>query len=1087
MIVPPIPPDEAERLTALQACNVLDTLPAEEFDGITQLAAALCQTPISLVTLIDTDRQWFKSRVGFDAAETPRAIAFCAHAILDSKTMIVSDTHLDDRFHDNPLVVSEPFVRFYAGVPLTARTGQRLGTLCVLDRQPRTLASEQVSALETLASHVAAHLELLRRLAELERAENTYRSAEAGLRSSQQQLQNVIDGSRDGFWDWNIATGEIEISKRLTEMLGYEKDEIGSGIADWLGLVHPDDDALRIKNLEQHLQGALPHYETEHRKRTKSGEWRWVLSRGKVTERAADGTPLRMTGTHTDIDKRKRAEETLDHFFKLSLDLLCIAGLDGVMKRVNPSFTEMLGYTAEELMATTFLDFIHPEDRARAEAELASLRSGTATIRFDVRCICRDGSVKWTTWTGAPHAGSGLIYAAGRDVTEERLAGQVIAESEEKYRDLFENATDMIQSVDRDGKLLYVNHAWLDTLGYDTAEVAGLTIEDVIDPESVEHCHQLLRRVMAGERIPKVVVDFRSKDGRRRTVEGTVNARFENGQAVSTRGIFRDVTEQKKAEEEVRASESAMRSIIRSSLSGIATFDQHGMIESVNPAAEKIFGYPAEELIGRSASFLLAHPPADLQAFQQQIVHESIGQITEWEVVRRDGRQIQIELALFEFETVRGKQLAGNIQDISQRREVERMKREFVSTVSHELRTPLTSIRGSLDLLQGNVFGQLTPEAIEVVAIANRNTTRLIELTNDILDLERHDNGKFEIMLEQTEVESLFRGAIESVRAFAEQSGVTIRRPRVDIRVEADSRRIIQVLTNLLSNAIKFSFRGSGIRLTAVEANGEVEIRVQDEGRGIPKHDLERIFDRFHQVDASDSRTRTGSGLGLTISRAIVEQHGGSIGVVSDQGIGSTFWIRLPRASRSDAALPAAFDTSVDVSDGSAGTAIDKPSFDYVMEGGGEAPVIAASDSDRRARWRFAGGQPAVDVLIVEDDQALLAVLRMQLEIEGLTVRTASTGSAAIIAIRRTPPRLIVLDVGLPDMEGFAVVAVLREDVHARNLPLVVYTGRTLSSSDRDWLQLGPTRFLTKATSDDRELRKIVAELLRDSSSGEQR
>ena len=654
---------------------------------------------------------------------------------------------------------------------------------------------------------------------------------------------------------------------------------------------------------------------------------------------------LPMNGTLTDAGERTRAEETLDRFFSLSLDLLCIAGLDGFLKRVNPAFTEIFGYSAEELFSRSFLDFVHPDDRARAEAELARLQGGNITIRLAVRCLCSDGSVKWITWTATPHAGERLIYAAGRDVTEERLAAQAIAESEERYRDLFENATDMIQSVDANGAFLYVNRAWLDTLGYEPAEVPGLTIEDVIDPASIEHCRELLARVMTGERVPKVLVDFRSKDGARRTVEGTVNCRLENGLPVSTRGIFRDVTEQKKAEEEVRASESAMRSIIRSSLSGIATFDQNGLIETVNPAAEKILGYAASELIGRSASILLVNRPANLHDFQQKIVDDSIGHVTEWEVLRGDGRQIQIELALFEFQTTRGKQLAGNIQDVSQRREVERMKRELVSTVSHELRTPLTSIRGSLDLLQGKVFGELSAEASEVIAIAHRNTTRLIALTNDILELDRQDSGRFAITPELVEVDTLFRNAIDSVRSFAELSGIAIHRAVYATNVRADSRRIVQVLINLLSNAIKFSSSGSTVRLSAADDGDEVVIRVQDQGRGIPAEYLDRVFDPFQQVEPSDSGLRSGSGLGLTISRGIVEQHGGTIGVVSKMGMGSTFWLRLPRSRR--AGTTREIDPTVAPSLVRPSKPAGQPAMPAMglVEGGGEMPVFTPGNA----------------------------------------------------------------------------------------------------------------------------------------------
>jgi GAF domain-containing protein len=166
---PPLPPDEPARMEALRQYGVLDTLPEQAFDDLTLLAAHICQTPVALISLVDTERQWFKSRIGWDASETPRDMAFCAHAIVAPGSLVVPDALADERFAHNPLVLAEPHIRFYAGAPLRAPDGHALGTLCVIDHVPRVFTKEQRAALEALSRQVMAQLELRRCQVQLER------------------------------------------------------------------------------------------------------------------------------------------------------------------------------------------------------------------------------------------------------------------------------------------------------------------------------------------------------------------------------------------------------------------------------------------------------------------------------------------------------------------------------------------------------------------------------------------------------------------------------------------------------------------------------------------------------------------------------------------------------------------------------------------------------------------------------------------------------------------------------------------------------------------------------------------------------
>jgi len=229
-------------------------------------------------------------------------------------------------------------------------------------------------------------------------------------------------------------------------------------------------------------------------------------------------------------------------------------------------------------------------------------------------------------------------------------------------------------------------------------------------------------------------------------------------------------------------------------------------------------------------------------------------------------------------------------------KEANRRKQELVAMVSHDLRTPLTSIQAALTLLSAGLFGELNEAGGRQITAAERSATRLINLINDLLDIEKMESGKLEYTFADCSVDAIVQASIDSVMAFADDQSIAVDYQDQSLMVYADAERIIQVLTNFLSNAIKFSPPQSTVSITSSVANQFVRISVKDQGRGIPESHLEKVFDRFEQVDPNDPTERKGSGLGLPICKAIINGHGGMIGVQSEYGKGSNFWIRLPIA-----------------------------------------------------------------------------------------------------------------------------------------------------------------------------------------------
>jgi PAS domain S-box-containing protein len=336
------------------------------------------------------------------------------------------------------------------------------------------------------------------------------------------------------------------------------------------------------------------------------------------------------------------------------------------------------------------------------------------------------------------------------------------------------------------------------------------------------------------------------------------------------------------------------RAIIANASEVICSLDDQMCFSNANPAAEKIWGYSPEELAGKPLADFV---PEDERArtkeqFLQVRGHENSVPV-ESRVQKKDGTEIEM---LWSVQWSAAEQAYFCVaHDITDRKQIERMKREFVAMVSHDLRTPLTSIQGFLALLQAGALGELTQSGKSSLNLADNSINRLIKLVTDLLDMEKLESGKMDLHLRNVSVRELFLESAQAVDSFADASGVVVDIKATDLSIEADGDRIIQVLVNLVSNAIKFSPRDSVVTLSAAESEAAVEFRVSDEGRGIPPEFIDSVFERFKQVKKSDAKNRKGSGLGLAICKAIVEKHGGKIGVFSEEGKGSTFWFSLPK------------------------------------------------------------------------------------------------------------------------------------------------------------------------------------------------
>ncbi|HYN97071.1 MAG TPA: response regulator [Pilimelia sp.] len=467
--------------------------------------------------------------------------------------------------------------------------------------------------------------------------------------------------------------------------------------------------------------------------------------------------------------------------------------------------------------------------------------------------------------------------------------------------------------------------------------------------------------------------------------------------------------------------------IVASVADGIYGVDVHGRVIFVNPAATELLACAERELIGASAHDRFhAHEEAvapDALAVRCNVVLA----LTTGEVVRDvdttyrrgDGSSFPLESTIspiIEDGAITGAVIA--FRDTTERREVDRMKNEFISVVSHELRTPLTSIRGSLGLVSSGKLGALPAAADRMVAIALQSSERLTRLINDILDLERVASGAIPLELATHSAADLLGPTAAALGPVADESGVRLTVEPSDARVHADADRLIQTLTNLVGNAVKFSPTGGTVTLAARTDAQMVEFSVTDEGRGVPADKFEAIFERFQQVDSSDARDKGGTGLGLAICRTIVERHGGRIWVESRPGRGSTFRFTVP-------------------------SGLDR------------LPATRPDDA--------ASGAPVV--LVVDDDTSILAMLAEVLQQRGLRVITVADARDALGLALAERPSALVIDLRMPGMTGKDLLGQLHGHPATVDIPVVVLS--VLPPTEEPELAALVTDWVTKPSNDE--------------------
>lgn len=743
-------------------------------------------------------------------------------------------------------------------------------------------------------------------------------------------------------------------------------------------------------------------------------------------------------------------------------DAIVSTDLAGTISSWNGAAERMLGYSEQEAIGQS-IDLIVPPERCREERDtLQAISSGRQLSPYDTILVGKQGRRVSVSLAVSPvRTASGEVIGSA-NVARDMSAAQQGERATRHLAAVVDSSDDAIISKDLDGTILSWNTAAERIFGFMADEAIGQSIRLIIPLDRQAEEDDVLRRVRRGEAIDHFETIRRRKDGRMVAISLTVSPiRALTGEVIGASKIARDITTNQRLQRDA----FRLAAIVQSSDDAIIGKDLDGIVTSWNGAAEKIFGFSSEEMVGRSIRLLI---PADLELEEDEVLARirSGNRVDHYKTTRltKDGTRIPVSLTVSPIRDERGtvigaSKIARDIRE-SQRVEEERqqllriaqeasaLKDDFLATLSHELRTPLNAIVGYARIMQS---GLLTEDrqrrAVETVV---RNATLLTQIVEDVLDVSRIIAGKIRLNVQPVELPAVVRDAVESVRPAADAKGLhidTVLDPRAT-PVAGDPERLQQIMWNLLSNAVKFTPRGGRVQVGLARVDSQIEISVTDSGIGIPATFLPHVFERFRQAEGSIVREHGGLGLGLAISRHLVEMQGGRIFAASNgPGTGATFRLVLPAMILHD---PDAREP---------GRQPQRPPFTGHLD----VPSL----------------QGRV-ILAVDDDADAVSLLREILESTGATVLTASSGSQVLEHLVHTTPDVLIADVGMPHMSGFELIDQIRrsERQDLRDLPAAALTAYARSEDRAKALRSGFHMHLTKPI-DPAELMAAVAALIK--------
>ncbi|RYZ77762.1 MAG: PAS domain S-box protein [Proteobacteria bacterium] len=1053
---PAAPSSEQNRLAVLHSLKILDTGAEELFDGITALASEICGTSIALISLVDENRQWFKSRVGLEAKETPRDVSFCGHAILQEGILEIPDARKDERFFDNPLVTGEPKVIFYAGAPLRTAGGENLGTLCIIDHEAKKLTESQLKALSALAKQVVALLEF-RQVAKDAEIKNKE------VEESRELLKTTLTSIGDAVIVFDISADQEPKIRFLNtiaeELTGWKTAEAKGQSAN---------EVFKIINVKSREPAVDPVAR--------------VVKEGKIVGLANHTALIAKNGTEIVIEdsaapildrsgkltgvvlvfrdmseKYKAAEqaELLTAVVRASKDYIGLADSQGNSLYVNPAGRAITGLNQDaDISSIKITDYFPEEERSRIADVLLPIvqREGA----WDGRVLFQNfetGEKVPMSWNvfAIPDVETGEIAAyscVSKDLRDTERRQAILDREQKRLRDLMMQMPIGVCLLEGPKhRYEFINPSYYELFG-GPRDLMGKTVLEAL-PELV---HTALPKIL--DDVYSTGTPFYGKEFEVELadVHGVLQNLFLNfayepmkNSANEITGIavtVTDVTELVKARKALEQKDFRLEIALEAGKVGTWDIDIRNRDLLWSPRGAKIFGFTDQlrvtysELIGR------IHPEDRERvnaAILQAISPTGSGQYSiEYRIVLDDAEVRFIDArGQSEFqETDAGrvvKNFVGTVVDVTDltvsRNSAESAnsaKSAFLANMSHEIRTPLGAIIGFSDILKEETLDP--SDRIEFTNIINRNAKALTRVIDDILDLSKVEAGRLGIEMEPTNLHDLLRDVVALFRERAKIIGLSLTSSiasDVPQRVCTDAIRLRQILINIVGNAVKFTERGSvQVHLSSLKIDSDqydFKIQVRDTGKGLSREQASRLFQPFTQADNATTREYGGTGLGLALSKRLAEALGGSI-FIEDcaPGKGSIFAITF--RAKEDLA----------------------------------APVVA---SPSRAGLQ---DQDLKDlrILLVEDSADNQFLIKRILSRRGASVTIAENGSVGVNRALESEFDVVLMDIQMPIMDGYTAMSNLKAANY--KTPVIALTAHALSDERQKTQAAGFSSHVTK-------------------------